>query len=80
MTTHDLVVWRAERRLSQERLAKALGCTQAAVSLWERTHLPADIESRLQAAEMILAPYPSCRTPKECIRNGYCTGPCGAFD
>lgn len=47
-----LIELRKERNMSQRDLAKAIGTTQAAVSLWERGERTPDIDTLLKLANV----------------------------
>lgn len=47
-----LIILRKQENLSQRELAKAIGTTQAAVSLWERGERTPDIDTLLKLAEL----------------------------
>jgi transcriptional regulator with XRE-family HTH domain len=57
VTPLSLRLWRVSRRMTQRRLAEALGVTQQTISVWElgRDHhgapvaIPDDLEARIEA-------------------------------
>ena len=72
VTPLSLKLWRVARRMTQQRLARALGVTQQTVSAWElgRTSkgepvaIPGDLENRLAKLGYNDQTSPSCREPE----------------